>query len=89
MLHGDDRTLLPGDGERAPSPEGPAEAMNRNTYQPPRFASGGSGVRHIERTVIIDTALDLHHSRPASGHVDPIPIGGLSRYWNPAVSSHG
>ncbi|MEU8051089.1 NUDIX hydrolase [Micromonospora haikouensis] len=39
-----------------------------------------SDVPHLERTVIIDTALDLHHNRPASGHVDPVPIGGLLRY---------
>jgi 8-oxo-dGTP diphosphatase len=39
-----------------------------------------SDVPHLERTVIIDTALRLHHNRPASGHVDPGPIGGLLHY---------
>lgn len=34
-------------------------------------------VAGLQRTVVIDVALEMFRSRPATGHVDPVPIGGL------------
>ena len=39
-----------------------------------------SDIAGLERAVIIDIALDLYHSRPPTGHVKPIQVGGLLRY---------
>ncbi|MEV6931726.1 NUDIX hydrolase [Dactylosporangium sp. NPDC051485] len=39
-----------------------------------------SDVPQLERAVIIDIALNMYRSKPASGHVDPVPIGGLLRH---------
>jgi 8-oxo-dGTP diphosphatase len=37
-------------------------------------------VAGLERTVIVDLALSLRRGRPATGHVDPIEVGGLLRH---------
>jgi 8-oxo-dGTP diphosphatase len=34
----------------------------------------------LERTFLIDTALELERTRPPSGHVEPVPVRGLLRY---------
>ncbi len=34
----------------------------------------------LERAVVIDVALAMHRTRPPSGHVDAVPIGGLLRH---------
>lgn len=34
----------------------------------------------LERTVIIDTALELQRAEPPSGHVEPVPVRGLLRH---------
>ena len=39
-----------------------------------------SDVPQLQRTVIIDVGLDMFRRRPANGHVDPVPVGGLLRY---------
>jgi 8-oxo-dGTP diphosphatase len=39
-----------------------------------------SEVAQLERAVIIDIALGMYRTRPASGHVDPVAVGGLLRY---------
>lgn len=37
-------------------------------------------VSTLERAVIIDVALELYRTRPATGHVTPIPVDGLLRF---------
>lgn len=37
-------------------------------------------VSTLERAVMVDTALRLHNTLPASGHVDPVPVSGLLRH---------
>lgn len=39
-----------------------------------------SDIGQLDRTVIIDVALDLYHSRPPTGHVSPVKASGLLRY---------
>jgi 8-oxo-dGTP diphosphatase len=39
-----------------------------------------SDIGQLERTVIIDIALDMYRTRPATGHVDPVEVGGLLRH---------
>jgi len=39
-----------------------------------------SDVAQLERTVTIDVALNLYGTKPANGHVAPVPVGGLLRY---------
>jgi ADP-ribose pyrophosphatase YjhB (NUDIX family) len=38
------------------------------------------GVPQLERAVILDVGLQLHHIRPPTGHVPPIPVQGLLRH---------
>jgi 8-oxo-dGTP diphosphatase len=35
-----------------------------------------SDVAQLERTVTIDVAFNMYGTKPASGHVDPAPVGG-------------
>jgi ADP-ribose pyrophosphatase YjhB (NUDIX family) len=39
-----------------------------------------SDVPELERAVIIDVGLQLHRTRPPTGHVPPIPVDGLLRH---------
>lgn len=39
-----------------------------------------ANIGQLERTVIIDIAVKMYHTRPATGHVDPVAVGGLLRY---------
>jgi 8-oxo-dGTP diphosphatase len=39
-----------------------------------------AAVPALERSVIIDIGLALDLARPPSGHVPPVPVGGLLRY---------
>jgi hypothetical protein len=38
-----------------------------------------SDVPGLERAVIVDIGLQLHHIQPPAGHVPPIPVEGLLR----------
>jgi ADP-ribose pyrophosphatase YjhB (NUDIX family) len=37
-------------------------------------------VPELERAVIVDVGLQLHHIQPPTGHVPPIPVQGLLRH---------
>jgi ADP-ribose pyrophosphatase YjhB (NUDIX family) len=37
-------------------------------------------VRELERAVIVDVGLQLHHTQPPTGHVPPIPVEGALRH---------
>lgn len=37
-------------------------------------------VRDLERAVIIDIGLDMERTRPAHGHVEPVPVSGRLRH---------
>jgi hypothetical protein len=37
-------------------------------------------VRELERAVIVDVGLQLHHTQPPTGHVPPIPVEGPLRH---------
>jgi len=38
------------------------------------------GVAHLRRSSLVDVGLALAQSVPATGHVDPIPVGGLIQH---------
>ncbi|GLK99258.1 hypothetical protein GCM10017581_009990 [Dactylosporangium matsuzakiense] len=37
-------------------------------------------VEQLERTVVIDIARNMYRNRPATGHVEPVAVGGLLRH---------
>jgi hypothetical protein len=39
-----------------------------------------SDVPELERAVIVDVGLQLHHIQPPAGHAVPIPVEGLLRH---------
>jgi 8-oxo-dGTP diphosphatase len=38
------------------------------------------GVAHLRRSSLVDVGLALAQSVPATGHVDPVPVGGLIQH---------
>lgn len=39
-----------------------------------------TGVAHLRRSSLVDTGLTLARTRPPTGHVSPIPLGGLIQH---------